>query len=63
MQKIASLLVIFGLLSIVTGFFNHVPRILIWIYKWGEGPAWGIKIGLIVLGSILFVLSGKTQKS
>jgi hypothetical protein len=62
MQRIASLLVIVGLLSIVTGFFNHVPKILMWIYQWGEGTAWAIKAGLVVAGAVLYLFSGKTQK-
>lgn len=61
MQKIGSFMVLIGLLAVVLNFFNYVPRILIWIYKWGEGPAWGIKIGLIVLGAILYVAGGKKE--
>ncbi len=39
-----------------------VPKILIWIYKWGEVPAWGIKIGFIVVGVILYLLGmGKEE--
>ncbi|SEW51828.1 hypothetical protein [Chitinophaga arvensicola] len=63
MQRIGSLLVIVGLSSIVAGFFNHVPKILMWIYKWGEGTAWCIKISLVVAGAVLYLFSGKTQKS
>ncbi|NSL85293.1 hypothetical protein [Chitinophaga solisilvae] len=63
MQKLGSFLVIIGLLSIVAGFFNYVPKILIWIYKWGDGAAWGIKIGLIVVGALCYMLSAKTEKN
>ncbi|MBV7532138.1 hypothetical protein [Chitinophaga sp. sic0106] len=59
MQRIGSFLVIIGLLSIVAGFFNHVPKILMWIYKWGEPTAWAIKIGLIVVGAVVYLMSAK----
>ncbi len=61
MRKVASFLVLVGLLSIVAGYFDHVPKVLIWIYQWGETTAWAIKIGLIVLGVVLYLLSGKRQ--
>ena len=46
-----------GLLAIVLNFANMVPRLLMWIYAWGEGPAWAIKIGLVVLGAVLYAMS------
>ena len=55
MQKLGSFLFIIGLLAIMLDFINYVPRVLIWIYQWGEGPAWAIKIGLVVLGGLLYV--------
>ncbi|NIG54902.1 hypothetical protein [Chitinophaga sp. Cy-1792] len=63
MQKIGSFFVIIGLLSIVAGFFNYVPKILIWIYNWGDAVAWGIKIGLLIFGSALYLLSAKTRNT
>ncbi|SHL66790.1 hypothetical protein SAMN05444266_104333 [Chitinophaga jiangningensis] len=62
MQRIGSFLVIVGLLSIVAGFFNHVPKVLIWIYQWGEPTAWAIKIGLIVIGAVLYIMSSKSSE-
>ena len=35
-----------------------VPKVLAWIYSWGDGVAWGIKIGLIVVGGLLWLLGG-----
>lgn len=60
MQRAGSFLVIVGVLAIILQFFDRVPRILAWIYQWGEGVAWGIKIGLIVAG-ILFWFSGRSR--
>ncbi len=53
-------MVFFGLFAIVLNFFDRVPSILMWIYEWGEGVAWAIKIGLIVVGAVLFFL-GKPE--
>lgn len=63
MQKIGSFLIIIGLLAVVFNFFDRVPRILIWIYQWGNGAAWGIKIGLIVLGAVLYLAGDKKENS
>jgi hypothetical protein len=59
MKKIGSFFIIIGLLAIVLNYINRVPRLLMWIYQWGEGVAWGIKISLIVLGAILYLAGRK----
>jgi hypothetical protein len=56
MRKIGSSMFILGLLAIVLNFANMVPRLLMWIYSWGEGVAWAIKIGLVILGAILYFM-------
>ncbi len=53
---------IFGVLAIVLNFFDRVPTILMWIYSWGETPAWAIKIGLIVIGGILFFVGKPSEE-
>jgi hypothetical protein len=62
MKSIGSLMVILGLAAIVFGFMERVPRILAWIYEWGDGAAWGIKIGLIVIGGVIYYLAGRSKK-
>ncbi|QQT24734.1 hypothetical protein [Sphingobacterium spiritivorum] len=62
MQRIGSFMVVIGILAVILGFFNYVPKILMWIYQWGEGMAWGIKIGLIVLGGLLYLLATKSPE-
>ena len=32
------------------------PRVLTWIYAWGEPTAWAIKVGVVVLGGALWLL-------
>ena len=61
MKKIGGYLIFFGLFAIVLDFFGRVPKILMWIYEWGEITAWSIKIGLVVVGAVLFFL-GKSKE-
>ena len=56
-------MIFFGLFAIVLNFIDRVPTILIWIYSWGEGVAWTIKIGLIVIGAALYLMGGSNNKS
>ena len=56
MKSFGSLLFILGLLAIGFNFVNAVPKGSAWIYLWGDGVAWGIKIGLVVVGAILWLL-------
>jgi hypothetical protein len=61
LKSIGSLFVIFGLAAIVMGFMNKVPTVLEWVYKWGEGTAWAIKIGIVVVGAVLYVMGNKQK--
>lgn len=54
-------MVFFGLFAIVLNFIDRVPTLLMWIYSWGDTTAWIIKIGLIVVGALLFFMGGKTE--
>ena len=56
MKSFGSLLVILGLLAIGLDYFNAVPKVLFWIYEWGDGVAWGIKIAMIVIGGLLWLI-------
>lgn len=62
MKRIGSLMVFFGVFAIVLNFFNAVPRILVWIYNWGDTTAWAIKIGLVVVGGIIWLLATKAEQ-
>jgi hypothetical protein len=61
MRQIGGLAVFLGLFAIVLDFFERVPSVLVWIYNWGEGPAWGIKIGLVVVGGLLWFLGKPSE--
>jgi hypothetical protein len=56
MRKIGGYMVFFGLFAIVLNVIDRVPTILIWIYSWGDSVAWAIKIGLVVMGAVLFFM-------
>lgn len=58
MSKLGGYMVFFGLFAIVLDFINMVPTILAWIYLWGEGVAWAIKLGLVVVGAISYFTGG-----
>jgi hypothetical protein len=59
MRQIGSFLFVIGILAIVLNFLDRVPTLLAWIYQWGEPTAWGIKIGLVVVGGVLWLLGGR----
>lgn len=54
----ASMFVLGGL-AIVLDFMNKVPKLLVWIYNWGDGTAWVIKIGFLIVGAALYLLSSR----
>ncbi len=63
MKKIGSLMVFFGFFAIVLDFVNAVPRILAWIYNWGNNVAWAIKIGLLVIGALLWLAGSRQEQA
>lgn len=58
--KLGGTIAILGILAIVLDFVNRVPRVLMWIYNWGDNTAWIIKIALVVGGGILFFVGSKS---
>jgi len=61
MKSIGSLLIFYGILTIVLDFFNYVPRIMQWVYSWGDTTAWILKIGFVVVGYLLLKIEKSTQ--
>ena len=62
MSKIGGYIAIFGIASIILSFFNYNLRILMWIDSWGETTGWIIRIGLIVVGAVLFFMGGGSSE-
>lgn len=63
MRQIGSLLVFFGLFATILDFVGRVPTALGWIYNWGDGAAWAIKIGFVVVGLALLFLDNREKNS
>lgn len=61
MQNFGSTLAVLGILAIFLDLFNYVPKVLFWIYNWGDGVAWGIKIALIIVGGALWLIGRKQE--
>jgi hypothetical protein len=61
MKQIGSIMAMFGIAAIIFGFMDRAPRLLMWIYNWGDAIAWAIKIGLVVVGGALYFLTGKKE--
>ena len=62
MRSIGSFMALLGIAAIVMNFLDRVPRLLMWIYEWGEGVAWAIKIGLVVVGGALYFFGPKSDE-
>ncbi|MEO1030887.1 MAG: hypothetical protein AAFX55_05760 [Bacteroidota bacterium] len=56
MRKIGIYAIIIGLALIILPYFGLTLRLFGMIDELGETPAWAIKIGLVVLGAILFFI-------
>ena len=56
MKRLGSIMVLVGIFAIVLNFVGRVPKLLVWIYSWGETTAWIIKVGLIVIGATLYFI-------
>ncbi|MBP8083678.1 MAG: hypothetical protein KBH06_14850 [Spirochaetes bacterium] len=61
MSSAGGFLFLLGIASIVMYFIGFVPKILIWIDMWGETIGWAIRIGITVLGGLLFLVSTKMK--
>ncbi len=62
MKTIGMYLAIFGIGSIILSFFEMQFKLLIWIDSWGETTGWAIRIGMVVVGIVLFFV-GKSKES
>jgi hypothetical protein len=63
MRNIGSAMLFFGIGSIVLNFIDMQFVILAWIDMWGPTVGWVIKGALIIVGAILFFVSGKKEET
>ena len=62
MKNFGGFLALLGIAAIVMNYLDRVPRLLMWIYNWGDNVAWCIKIGLVVVGGALYFLGPKEEE-
>jgi len=58
MKSFGSTLFILGLLAFGLNYMNAVPKVLAWIYTWGEDTAMWIKAGITGGGALSCGLRG-----
>ncbi|SHG59484.1 hypothetical protein [Winogradskyella jejuensis] len=63
MRKIGIYATLIGLALIILPYFGLTLRLFGMIDELGETPAWAIKIGLVVVGVILYFLGGANSTS
>jgi hypothetical protein len=61
-QGIGGTIALAGVASIVLNFINFNLRILMWIDAWGEGVGWAIRVGLVVLGGLVYAAASLVGK-
>lgn len=54
-------LLLFGVGSSILQLFNYDFVILMWINMWGDQIGWLIRIGMIVLGLVLWVVGAASR--
>jgi hypothetical protein len=62
MVSIGGFIAVAGILSIVLSFIGYNLRILMWIDTWGTTVGWIIRIGLVVLGGVIFMIGKFSTK-
>lgn len=62
MRVIGLVLFLFGVLTLVDAFMTLGIGALAWVNNWGEGAAWGIRIGATLIGLLLLAKGGKKGK-
>ncbi len=63
MGGLAQVLVVFGIGSAILRLMNRELVILFWIDTWGETVGWVIRVGMIVAGVALWVVSAASSRS
>lgn len=62
MKSFGSTLFILGLLAFGLNYMNAVPKVLAWIYNWGEDTAMWIKAGVTGGGALIQLLGHFAEK-
>ncbi|MFK7833098.1 MAG: hypothetical protein AB8B52_07470 [Winogradskyella sp.] len=62
MKRLGIYLALFGIAAIVLPYFERQLFILSWIDNWGTFVSWVIKIGLVIVGGLVFFSSQLKSK-
>jgi hypothetical protein len=62
MKSLGGFLALAGVMSIVLNFIGYNLKILMWIDNWGVPAGWGIRVGLIVVGALVYLIGSKMEK-
>jgi hypothetical protein len=65
LSSIGGFLALAGIISIALYLFGWNLRILLWIDTWGPSVGWSIRMGIMVVGLVLFVIGwvmGRKEK-
>lgn len=63
MKTIGMYLAIFGIGSIILYFMDMQFSLLMWIDNWGETTGWAIRIGMTIVGAILFFIGSSKENT
>lgn len=61
-ESLGSTLFILGVLAFGLNYMNAVPKVLAWIYEWGEDTAMWIKAGITGGGALLWLAGNFLEK-
>ena len=63
MKSIGGLMFILGLGSFVLNYLGREFSLLMWIDNWGPTVGIGIRVGMIIIGAILWFLGHKAESA
>ncbi|MDR0181764.1 hypothetical protein [Lysobacter arvi] len=61
-RSLGSLLILLGVGSFVLNHFNYEFKLLAWVDHWGPSTGTMIRVGCIVLGAALWLLSPRSAE-
>lgn len=63
MKSIGGLMLLLGLGSFVLHYMNMEFKLLMWVDNWGPAVGTAIRVGLIVVGGLLWFIGNKREKA
>ncbi|MEZ0471182.1 hypothetical protein [Luteimonas salinilitoris] len=63
MKSIGGLMFVLGLGSFLLHYLGMEFKLLMWIDNWGPSTGTAIRIGLVVVGAVLWLVAGRQEKA